>query len=170
MSGQLPAQIDPIRLADEGTRLRGVLPGHSMARLQELTLRADQPVSVELQFERTAQGLRRMRGTLRTQVEMTCRRCLKPLKVEIVAQPHCTVLQPGEAEPEEGEALIAEGPLSLIELVEDELLLAMPMIPGHGEGECELAFPMTTDKASVTEKKMNPFAELRGFKGKNQDQ
>jgi uncharacterized protein len=168
MSGQLPAQIDPIRLADEGARLRGVLLGSSMPRLRELTLSADRPVAVELQFERTAQGVRRMRGTIRTQVDMTCRRCQKPLKIEIVAQPLFMLLQSGEAEPEEGEILIVEGPLSLIELVEDELLLAMPMIPGHAEGECELAFPMTTDKVSESKKKTNPFAELRGFKGKNQ--
>jgi uncharacterized protein len=158
MSGQLPAQIDPIRLADEGARLRGVLLGSSMPRLRELTLSADRPVAVELQFERTAQGVRRMRGTIRTQVDMTCRRCQKPLKIEIVAQPLFMLLQSGEAEPEEGETLIVEGPLSL------------PMIPGHAEGECELAFPMTTDKVSESKKKTNPFAELRGFKGKNQDQ
>jgi uncharacterized protein len=167
MSGQLPEQIDPIRLADEGARLRGVLPGKSMSRLRELTLVADQPVTVDLQFGRTAQTVRHMHGTIRTQVEMTCGRCLKPLTIELVAQPRFTVLQPGEAEPEEGETLIVECPLSLIELVEDELLLAMPMIPGHAEGECELAIPMTTDKVSVTEKKTNPFADLRGFKGKH---
>jgi len=170
MSGQLPVLIDPIRLADEGTRLRGVLPVINMVRLQELTLLANQPVAVELEFERTAQGMRRMRGTLRTQVEMTCRRCLKPLKFEIVAQPHCIVLQSGETEPEEGESLIVEGPLALIELVEDELLLAMPMIPGHAEGECEMAFSKTTGMKSVTDNKPNPFADLRGLKGKNQDQ
>jgi uncharacterized protein len=170
MSGQLPAQIDPIRLAEEGAHLRGTLSGDSMSRLRELTLLADQPVTVDLQFARTAQAGHWVRGTIRTQVEMTCRRCLKPLQIEIVAQPNCAVLQPGEAEPEEGETLIVEGPLSLIDLVEDELLLAMPMIPGHAEGECELAAPMKTDKLSVTERKTNPFADLHGFKGKHEDQ
>jgi uncharacterized protein len=170
MSSQLPVQIDPIRLAEEGARLCGALSGNKMSRLQELTLLADQPVTVDLQFERTAENGHWMRGTIRTQVEMTCGRCLKPLKMEIVAQPNCAVLRPGEAEPEEGETLIADGLLSLIELVEDELLLAMPMIPGHPEGECELAVPINTDKVSVTERKTNPFADLRGFKDKHQDQ
>jgi len=170
MSGQLPVQIDPIRLADEGVRLYGTLPGSEMSRLQELVLPNSrlEPVTVDLQFERTGQGERRMHGTIRTQVEMACKRCLQPLLVEVVAQPLFVLLQPGEAEPEESEALVVEAPLSLAELAEDELLLAMPMSPGHGEGQCEVAFPVTAGKAPVAEKRKNPFAELRGFKGKNQ--
>ena len=87
MSGQLPAQIDPIRLADEGVRLDGMLPGSEMLRLRELVLQGSRPgqVVVDLQFERTGQGVRQMRGTIRTQVEMACKRCLQPLKVEVVS-------------------------------------------------------------------------------------
>ena len=170
MSGQLPVQVDPIRLADEGARLYGALPGSKMSRLQELVLpnSRPEPVAVDLQFERTSQGERRMHGTIRTQVEMACKRCLKPLTVEVVAQPLFVLLQPGEAESEECEALVVEAPLSLAELAEDELLLAMPMSPGHAEGQCEVTFPVNTGKAPVAEKRTNPFAELRGFKGKNQ--
>lgn len=170
MSGQLPAQIDPIRLADEGVRLYGTLPGSEMSRLHELALPNSRPeqVAVDLQFERTGQGVRRMHGTIRTQVVMACKRCLKPLTVEVVAQSLFVLVQPGEAEPEECESLVVEAALSLAELVEDELLLAMPMSPGHVEGQCEVAYPVTVGKAPVAEKRTNPFAELRGFKGKNQ--
>ena len=170
MSGQLPALIDPIRLADEGARLSGTLPGSEMSRLQELSLPNSRPgqVTVDLHFERTGQGVRRMHGTIRSQVEMACKRCLKPLKVEVVAQPLFVLLQPGEHEPEECDTLVVEAPLSLAELAEDELLLAMPISPGHGEGQCEVAFPVHVGKAPVAEKRTNPFAELRGFKGKNQ--
>jgi len=170
MSGQLPAQIDPIRLADEGVRLQGALPGGEMSRLRELSLPGSRPaaVAVDLQFERTAHGVRLMHGTIRTQVEMVCQRCLKPLTIEIVARPFFALLLPSEAEPEEGETLVVEVPLSLGTLLEDELLLAMPMIPVHAEGECDYAFPVATGKSPVAETRANPFAELRGFKGKSQ--
>ena len=170
MSGQLPVQIDPIRLADEGARLGGTLPGGEFARLRGLVLpdSRPEPVAVDLKFERTGQGVRRLHGTIRTQVEMACKRCLKPLQIEIVAQPLILLLEPNEAEPDDGETLVVGAPLSLAELVEDELLLAMPMSPGHGEGECAVAFPVTAGKALAGEKIVNPFAELRGFKGKNQ--
>ncbi len=170
MSGPLPSQIDPIRLADEGVRLYGNLPGSEMSRLQGLVLAGSrpEPVMVDLQFEHVGQGTRQVRGAIRTRVEMVCGRCLKPLKVEIAAQPLFVLLQAGETEPEEGESLVVTAALSLAELVEDELLLAMPMSPGHAEGQCELALPASMGKAPVAEKRANPFAELRGFKGKNQ--
>ena len=170
MSGQLPAQIDPIRLADAGARLNGALPGSEMLRLQELVHPSSRPeqVEVDLQFERTGQGTRQLHGTIRTMVEMACKRCLQPLKVEVVAQPFFVLLQPGEAETEESESLVVEAPLSLAELIEDELLLALPMSPGHVEGQCKVAFPVTASKAPVVEERANPFADLRGFKGKNQ--
>lgn len=170
MSGQLPVQIDPIRLADEGVRLCGTLPGSELARLRGLVLpdSRPEPVAVDLKFERTGQGVRRLHGTIRTQVEMACKRCLQPLTIEIVAQPLILLLEPNEAEPDDGETLVVDAPLSLAELVEDELLLAMPMSPGHGEGECAVAFPVTAGKAPAGEKIVNPFDELRGFKGKNQ--
>ena len=170
MSGQLPVQVDPIRLADDGTRLQGALPGSEMSRLRKFALPGSQPatVTIDLQFERTAQGMRRMHGSIRTQVEMACKRCLQSLVIEVVTQPVFVLLQPDEAEPEEGETLVVDAPLSLIELVEDELLLAMPMSSGHAEGECDTASPVATGKAPVAEKRANPFAELRGFKGKSQ--
>ena len=170
MSGQLPAQIDPLRLADEGVRLHGTLPSSRMPRLQELARPNawSELVAVDLQFERTAQGLRGLHGTICAQVELSCKRCLEPLNIEVVAHPVFVLLMPGETEPEEGDALIVGAPLSLIELVEDELLLAMPMSPGHAEGQCEIALPVRSAKAPVTEKRTNPFAELRGFKGNNQ--
>lgn len=169
MSGRLPEQIDPIRLADDGARLLGMFPGSRMVRLREQTLRADQPVSVELNFERNAQGVRRMLGILRTTVVIPCRRCLRPFALEIVAQPQILLLPAGTNEPEEGESLTVAGPLSLVDLVEEELLLVMPMFPGHAEGECAVAFPVTSGGMPETGTKVNPFAELRGIKDKKQD-
>lgn len=172
MSGQLPAQIDPIRLADDGARLYGSLPGSEMSRLQGLVHPGcwPDPVTVDLQFARVGQGVRQLHGTIRTQVEMVCGRCLKPLRVEVVAQPLFVLLQAGETEPQEGESLVVAAAVSLAELVEDELLLAMPMSPGHAEGQCKLALPATMGKAPEAEKRANPFAELRGFKDKHQKQ
>jgi uncharacterized protein len=171
MSGQLPVQIDPIRLADEGTRLNGILPGSNLSRLRELSLPGSRPaaVTVDLQFERTAQGMRLMHGTIRTQVELACGRCLQPVTIEIVVQPLFVLLQPGELESGDAETLVVESPVPLIELAEDELLLAMPMSPGHADDKCGYSFPGAVVSQPVTETRVNPFAELRGLKGKSQD-
>lgn len=170
MSGRLPREIDPIRLADEGIRLQGELPGAAMARLRELAPTGGTPATVmlDLQFERTAQGTRLLHGSIRTTVGATCQRCLEPMSIEVSARPYFVLLGPGEAPvgvSEDTETLVIEGPLKLSELAEDELLLAMPMIPAHDDEAC--AAPGVAPQPPRAETgKPNPFATLRGQKGK----
>lgn len=167
MSGQLPVLIDPIRLADEGTRLYGELPSDGMSRLRELIFPKSRPgsVVVDLNFELTAQGGRQVHGTISTFVEMACKRCLERLKVKVIARLSVVLLQPGEAEPEDSDALVVNAPISLLEFAEDELLLAMPMSPGHGEGLCEDEIVRASSgHVPEIEYSANPFAKLRGFK------
>jgi uncharacterized protein len=52
--------------------------------------------------------------------------------------------------------MLAENELDLIEFVEDELLLALPMVPLHEEGDCER--PQLLDEQSDP---TNPFSGLR---------
>jgi uncharacterized protein len=164
MSGRLPREIDPIRLADEGARLRGELAGSGMSRLLELLAggKVVQPVTVDLGFEHTPHGERLLRGVVETAVEATCQRCLGPVRIVLTARPCTVLLRPGGmpvAAAEEVEALVVEGPVRLAELVEDELLLAMPMFPAHGEGECTA--PGTVDKVRPAGgDKPNPFGAL----------
>jgi uncharacterized protein len=168
MSGRLPREIDPIRLADEGVRLRGELAGSSMTRLIEVLPggRAAQPVTVDLSFERTVHGERLMRGVIETAVEATCQRCLGPVRIALTARPCAVLLQPDAAPAitaEETEAIVVEGVLSLIELVEDELLLALPMFPAHGEGECTAPGDLTPSRRGGGERS-NPFVALQELK------
>jgi len=166
MSERLPVQIDPIRLADEGVRLQGELSDGDMPRLRKFYAPGSRPaaVTVDLQFERAAQGVRRMRGTIHVCMEMVCQRCLKPLSVEVTAQPFLTLLQSEVAE-EDGEALQVTAPIGLRELVEDELLLAMPMIPVHAETECT---SLAKAAVPVPEEKENPFVVLQTLNAKKQ--
>jgi uncharacterized protein len=82
--------------------------------------------------------------------------------------PLLVLLAPDEAPPtadEEAETLVVEGPVSLAELVEEELLLAMPMFPVHRDGECT-APGSKPEPASVPDAR-NPFAALGALKDKD---
>lgn len=163
MSGRLPEQIDPIRLAEEGARLVGELPLGAFPRLREQCRpgSASGPVAIELLFERVGQGVRLMRGRLHVRLELDCQRCLEALTLDLEARPFLQLLVPGEAPTgSEAEVLVVEGPQRLSELVEEELLLVMPMVPMHAEGDC--VAPL------APEKKPSPFAVLRERTGKDQ--
>jgi uncharacterized protein len=79
--------------------------------------------------------------TIQGEVELTCQRCLGGLQqaVEIERVLHLarneTELERLDALPDSDAILVGET-LSLIDLVEDEVLLSLPLAAMHAEGEC----------------------------------
>jgi uncharacterized protein len=162
MSG-LPATIDPIQLAERGAKLTGQLPLKGMTRLTGSEPDDGAKVDVDLDFRRAEGGnVYEMVGRLRTRWRTTCQRCLQPLELELEARPRLLLLRPGDradlAGPE-ADTLVVDKPLSLAQLVEDELILALPMYPVHPEGQCPAA---ALDR--MTPGKKNPFSVLKGLK------
>ena len=156
--------IDPIQLADKGARLCGELPPKGMARLAEMCAGADGTVCVDLEFGRgSGDGLRVMRGAITARIYLTCQRCMQPMMVELQSEPRLVLLRAGEREDllEAGEALLVEQPLTLGALVEDELLLEMPMVPLHPVDRCPAA-DQSTNKQEA--KRSNPFSVLARLK------
>ena len=58
-----------------------------------------------------------------------------------------------------------EGLGDLHELVEEELLLAIPLAPRHPEGECVLRQTVDSDDVADDDERENPFAVLAKIKG-----
>ena len=171
MSNGLPAQIDPIRLAEEGGRLVGRLSTRLMHRLLSQCANNESQVLIDLQFERAGRGRWEMSGTVSTEVTTTCQRCLHPVTVAVAAEPRVMFVRSQDEERRLSEDIAAEvvvvaGPVALSELVEDELLLAMPMTPLHPEGVCGSmpASPPASISTKTTEEKPNPFAVLSTIK------
>lgn len=169
MLGGWPATVDPILLADQGTRLAGEASLESFVRLAEACLDASGSVMIDLAFERSAgDGLRIMHGTIRTRVRLTCQRCLEPMDVDLQAEPNLVLLRPGEHPElvESGDARVFERPVPLAELVEDELILALPMVPMHALERCPAKGALGEgDKREAA--RPNPFAVLGRLKGRD---
>lgn len=75
-------------------------------------------------------------------VPLVCQRCLEPLMLEIASN-RCFVLAQREQdlpdlseEEDDIEFLLADGTLDALALVEDEILLQIPMAPMHKENTC----------------------------------
>jgi uncharacterized protein len=171
--GHLPATIDPIQLAARGARLTGTLPLKSMPRLAQTCLDGSGDVFVDLCFERgEGEQVLLMRGTLHTSLRVTCQRCLGGMDLRIEASPWLILLRPEEGQDrldDETDILVTDKPLSLSALVEDELLLALPMVPAHEFSECpgkvyvKKELDSGRHEAADGEKK-NPFAVLDKLK------
>ena len=104
-----------------------------------------------------------MSGTAR----LICQRCLEEMELAIEAQTQVGLIAT-EADmarvPEELEPVLApDGRISVAELVEEELLLTLPIVPLHADaadGTCVVApeAPLATDGREVETQK--PFAQL----------
>ena len=161
--GHLPGTIDPIQLAERGAHLTGTLPLKSMPRLAQGSLEGSGDVVVDLAFERQeGEQVFIMHGALRVRLRVTCQRCLEAMDLDLEATPWLILLKSGERlERQEGDAdvLVAEKPLPLSGLVEEELLLALPMVPMHAPDQC----PVKVRAASMA----RPDAGRAGRGGKN---
>jgi uncharacterized protein len=160
MSG-LPALIDPVLLAERGARLAGRLALKGMPRLCESCVGEAGEVEVDLEFRRPGE-LREMAGEVRAVIRVRCQRCLEPMELTLQTSPHLILLRPGEREDlveAEADTLVVDKPVALGTLIEDELILALPMIPMHAPGACP-----SGAEGETTPQKRNPFAVLQNLK------
>jgi uncharacterized protein len=165
MSGGLPATIDPIQLAERAAHLTGTLPLAGMARLKEACIGGEDGVEIDLRFDRSTDAqVYEAHGVIQAALRVTCQRCLEPMMLTLTVRPQWLYVRAGEGREtpidEAAELMEADRPVALSELVEDELLLAMPMIPMHRLEEC----PARRYSATGNKERRNPFADLKGRK------
>lgn len=170
MSGTIPAHIEPRRLVDRGIVLKGAVPAARMPRLSALLDTPAGEVQVELSFDRDEQGLSTMHGHYQVEVALICQRCLEQVTLALDAE--CDVGFVGSDEaaknlPRHYEPVILDDEaLDLHELIEDELLLALPAVPMHPMGTCQHPPGYEPDEAEPEEEaeKPNPFSVLAKLK------
>lgn len=171
MLDRLPVKIHPLRLVASQDTLRGELPLSAMTRLCELLLNSHGMVAMTLQFERDENNQPIARAHVRADLGMQCMRCGQPMTLHV--DNHSVLgLVDAESEakrlPDGYEALlIGEEPLTLSEIIEDELLLALPLVAMHDDNNClDEWLPGKDDESStdVAAKTDNPFAMLADLK------
>jgi uncharacterized protein len=111
-----------------------------MQRLRALLTADDGEVGVALCFNRNQSGLANITGRINCVVSLTCQRCMQALQLPIDAKVSLGIVHNQsqiEQLPDSYEPLIVEEDYtSLTELVEDELLLALPVAPVHDVDQC----------------------------------
>jgi uncharacterized protein len=166
----IPEHIDPFRYADQSLGLSGVVKIADMQRLSaNVNPSDDTTVAVDLQFGVDEQGVTFLKGHLETKLTLACQRCMEPFVYEIIANfvlGIVNTLDEANALPERYEpALAKEGNLALRELIEDEIILNLPIIPRHEPEDCKIKLPLA-DSGWEQGKGENPFHVLESLKRK----
>ncbi|WP_455220347.1 YceD family protein [Kaarinaea lacus] len=177
MSQRLPEFIEPYRLAETQRILTGELPVARMKRLSPLLLSDSGNVYVNLVFGVDEIGQANVTGNVKTTVSMQCQRCMESMGIEVNAEVSLAFVRTEKQAqnlPSYYEPLIVEEETSLSELVEDEIILALPTVPLHEPGQCtvqeqyssKLQSGTDDSQSGDTEQRQNPFAILEKLRTK----
>jgi len=175
MSSRLPESVDPWRLADQKKGLEGEIPLANLPRLSGLLVDPQGMVRFSFTFRRGEKRRPRITGTVRANLALECQRCLEQMQLPVDVNIDLAVIEvPAEAErlPEQCDPILADnGRIRLLDLLEDELLLAIPQVPMHDASICQLVEhgPHTNISLPVGGEhdecdRNNPFAVLAGCK------
>ncbi|MGR8921309.1 MAG: YceD family protein [Gammaproteobacteria bacterium] len=134
MAEQLPSEIDCRRLLADGGRLEGEIDAARMERVGgQFRMAGAVAVSLELRRE---DGALRLEGRFTAPLEARCQRCLAWMELELGGEFSFTVDEQDNNEEDEDTIIAPAGKLGVAALIEDEIVLACPMIPLHAEREC----------------------------------
>jgi uncharacterized protein len=106
-------------------------------------------------------------------IHLVCQSCLQDCGLDLVQNSRFVmVASEDEAdafpmEDDQQEPLVASQHFDLLGLIEDEILLSLPLIPKHPEGACQVhtsSFVGGEDAEDALEKPQNPFNILKNMK------
>jgi len=168
MSAPGHERVDVDVLADEGAGIERRYPIAHFARLADTVSDRLGEAVVRFDFARAGEGIPACEMELEAVVTLRCQRCL-----ETYAQTLRSVTKLAFVSDEEEAGLVPEGyeaipvpgaRVDLAELVEDELLLSLPVVALHGEGtQCAGAARQAEDdgREERPAETHRPFAQLQ---------
>lgn len=160
--------IDSLEFAAKEDCVAGKLALTQLTRLSDVLASQEGWLDCELAGYRVA-GEDRVESGLRLRVSgrlvLHCQRCLAEVEVECAIDSRLLLIPPNAEWPEEDlesddfDAIPANRELSVLSLVEDEVLLALPSVPRHAD--CQ---PPVKTGVAEEESEPSPFAVLAGLK------
>ncbi len=152
----------------------GVLPLASMPRLRDALEQPDGECRYRLEFDRGVLDVPYVEIHAQAELPLVCQRSLKRflLPVNIVQRLGLVTRDEQEAELPEGYEMLmlgADGTMHPQDLIEDELILAIPVIPMDPSSDpVDLTWPRAAEHPVAAEMdeapRKNPFAVLAGLK------
>jgi len=170
---KIPITIDPTRTAQKRLSYDGIIPMNTLTRFTELLADSAGDVAVLVNCGTDEQGLVFIEGQARCTVSLTCERCGDLMSLAIDSSFAYTPVKGDDSAhddiPERYDVIEKNehGEVNLRQLVEDELILALPLFPMHDVDQCDPTKLQTSFGHIEPEpEKPNPFAILQELKKK----
>lgn len=149
----------------------GELPLAAMPRLREALADGEGVARYEMEFGRDGFGTAFLDLRVQAPLTLVCQRTLEPFVLPVSLHSRLGLIRAEREEaalPADSEPLLvgADGRLDPVEVIEDELLLALPLIPVNPDSDLpvEATHHPAAEATSAAGNTDNPFAVLRGLK------
>lgn len=164
MSVTLPAVVDVWRMVSAKRYFEGTFPLSAFARLRDSLVDAEGECRFTLEFGRDAMNQAFVEVTAEAQLPLQCQRSMERYLQPVTVRQRLGLISDEAQEsalPEGMEPLLVPESAELrpMDLVEDELILALPVVPINPES----SLPDTVWSLD-TEEKQNPFTVLSALK------
>lgn len=138
------------------------------SRLSDMLSSTEGAVDYALEGRVDQEGKLRLRLQMNGTVPLACQRCLETLDypldtvADFILVSDESLIPTHETEGETEDYLVSSAQMQVLELLGDELLLALPYAPKHAEEQC-------ADKAGIkmNTEKQSPFAVLKELKSQD---
>ncbi len=173
LSEPLPSTLDVRKAAARGVSIKGTLKPLDLQRFRALLADDEGAIEAELTFSRDEENRYLIHLGITARVMVTCQRCLDPLPQTLACDNTLAVVWTDEQAghlPRHLEPLVLEDEACrLWDVVEDELILALPPFSYHNTEECrEILARFNAGQAPIEEalpaEKPNPFNVLAQLK------
>ncbi len=163
MKKRLPANINPTALANANGVIEASVPAASLERLRSSAVAVRSDASVRMSFRREPDtGRVLMSLDAQVDVALACERCCETFDSTLQVQ-QCYLVD-GVADDSELDAVeTVEGLLDAAALIEDELILALPLVPKH-EREPDCRVELSYGQVPAEPAKKSAFAALAALK------
>jgi len=154
----------------QGGRFEGEIALSDFERLGELLCSGgsdgqERKVIVNFEFTRSEFDTPLLVGHVQTGLTLECQRCLQPMELPLSLDISLLVDASEDMIRQGGRDTLYsdEGYIDIAEVVEDEIILALPLVAMHDDTECNSNWQVSAAAADSAEKE-NPFAVLQQLK------
>jgi uncharacterized protein len=164
MAAGLPDLVDCARLAEEAVLLQREYELGRLPRLRDLLAEPRGTLSATFAFAKMASGRPGVLVSIEASPQLVCQRCMQGFGLRATGASEIEFAASEDAESEREFFRMENGRVSLRELAEEELLLALPIVPAcNSPQSCGRAPSYATgdETAGVTGDMRRPFSGLQ---------
>jgi len=183
MLGRFPQFVDFVRYTESRKTLQGSLSFKFCQRLAAQIENPEGEITFELNFGIDEFANRYVSGKLETKLILVCQRCMEnfeyPISVDLALAFISTVAEEDKIRGLYESYFYEDGhQIDLHALIEDEIILALPLIAKHEQSDCCMSSELHSDESIETDlnvtkdyenidpqmEKVNPFEVLKQLK------